>query len=420
MIRSSVPRGTVTAPPSKSYTHRAAVLGALTHGHFTLKNALISEDTKATLDALFALGTDVRIDAQGVRIFCDNLRPAPGVIDAKNSGTTMRLITGIASLLPASTTLTGDDSLVRRPMAPLVDALVQLGAKCTYLREAGRPPLTVTGPISGDSAEIDGDVSSQFVSSLLIACTQKEGDTTIKIAGQLRSRPYIDITLEMLRQFGGDAVGRGKGFAVPGGQRLSLDSYSVPGDYSSAAFLMAAAAITGGEVTVRNLDKDSPQGDRAIVEHLKSFGARVSVASDRVRASGGVLKGTEIDVRHTPDLFPILAVVGAVAEGRTMLKGGENLREKESDRIATTAQFLNAMGANVLPRPDGCVISGGAKLHGAEVDTHGDHRILMAASVAALVSTSETRIADDESFRVSYPGFLRDMHQLGCRLEVRK
>jgi len=396
------------------------VLGALTNSYFSLRNALISEDTKATLDALFALGADVRADAHDVRIFCDGLRPSPGVIDARNSGTTMRLITGLASLLPSATTLTGDESLTRRPMGPLVDALVQLGAKCSYLREPGRAPLVVAGPITGGRAEIGGDISSQFVSSLLIACCKKQGETDIKINGQLRSRPYVDITLDMIRDFGGIVEETAQTFHVPGHQELRRDHYSVPGDYSSAAFLLAAGAITGGEVIVRNLDKSSPQGDRAIVQHLKAFGARISTTSDSVKVSGGTLVGTEIDVRHTPDLFPILAVIGAVSSGRTVLKGGENLREKESDRIASTGEFLNAMGANYLAREDGCVISGTEKLHGAAVNTHGDHRILMAAAVAALVSTSETWIADEESYRVSYPGFLRDMHQLGCRLEVRK
>jgi 3-phosphoshikimate 1-carboxyvinyltransferase len=178
--------------------------------------------------------------------------------------------------------------------------------------------------------------------------------------------------------------------------------------------------MTGGEVTVRNLDKSSPQGDIAIVDHLRSFGARVSTTSDSVTVAGASLKGTEIDVRHTPDLFPVLAVIGCVANGRTILKGGENLKDKESDRIATTTEFLQAMGASVLPKSDGCEIIGGERLRGATVQTHGDHRIMMAAAVAGLVASSDTRIVDDQSYMVSYPGFLRDMHQLGCRLEVRK
>jgi len=396
------------------------VLGALTHDRFTLRNPLLSEDTEATLDALFALGADIRGNAHGVRIHSEELRPAPGVIDARNSGTTIRLIAGIASLLPAKTTLTGDASLVRRPMAPLVDALVQLGARCSYLGSLGCPPVAIHGPITGPRADVPGGVSSQFVSSLLIACTQKHGPTEIAVSGELRSRPYVDITLEMLREFGADVEEAGGGFVIPGEQTLSKDSFTVPGDYSSASFPLAAAAVTGGDVTVKGLARDSPQGDRAIVQHLSDFGARVTVATDSVRVVGDRLHGVDIDVRHTPDLFPILAVLGAVAEGRTVLKGGESLKDKESDRIATTTQFLREMGARITPRPDGCEIEGGETLHGARVETHGDHRILMAASVAALAASSETAIADNSSYRVSYPGFVRDMHQLGCRLEVRR
>ena len=396
------------------------VLGALTSSHFTLKNPLISEDTKATLDALFALGTEVRTNSGGVKIYCEELRPSPGVIDARNSGTTIRLVAGIASLLNASTTLTGDESLVKRPMGPLADALTQLGAKCSYLGVRGRPPLTIRGPITEQRADIEAGISSQFVSSLLIACSKKKSSTEILLKGQLRSKPYVDITLQIMRDFGGRVEERENGYLVPGEQELSRDSYLVPGDYSSAAFPLAAAAITGGEVTVRNLDKNSPQGDIAIVDHLRSFGAKASATSDSVTAVGGRLQGAEIDVRHTPDLFPVLAVLGCIASGRTILKGGENLKDKESDRIATTTAFLQAMGARILPKEDGCEIMGGERLHGAVVDTHGDHRIMMAAATAALVASSDTRIIDSQSYMVSYPGFLRDMHQLGCRLEVRK
>lgn len=362
----------------------------------------------------------MRANTSGVKIHCEKLRASPGVIDAKNSGTTMRLITGIASLLPSTTTLTGDESLVRRPMGPLVDSLIALGATCTYHGKSGCPPLTIKGPITGQNTRIPAGVSSQFVSSLLIACSQKKGETEISLEGELRSRPYVDITLAMLREFGAEVESKSSGFKLEGNQNLVKDSYTVPGDFSSAAFPLAAAAITGGDVTVRNLHSDSPQGDRAIVDHLRSFGAKVSTSPDSVRITDGRLEGTEIDVRHTPDLFPILAVIGCVADGKTVLRGGENLKDKESDRIATTVGFLTAMGAGIAARKDGCEILGGEKLHGATIQTEGDHRILMAASVAALVSTSETRIEDDRSFAVSYPGFMRDMHQLGCRLEVRR
>ncbi|HIJ17167.1 MAG TPA: 3-phosphoshikimate 1-carboxyvinyltransferase, partial [Thermoplasmata archaeon] len=286
LIKSSTARGTVTAPPSKSYTHRAMVLGALTHGPFTLNHPLISEDTKATLDALEVMGATVQTRSTSIDIHCDDLGPATSVIDAKNSGTTMRLMTGIASLLPSPTTLTGDESLVKRPMAPLVDALGKLGAKISYLGQTGRPPVKVTGPIRGPSTEVQGGVSSQFVSSLLIACTQKTDDTLVRIGGETISKPYIDITIDMLRSFGGEVLASDDGFAVKGGQHLERPEYTVPGDYSSAAFVLAAGAMTSGDVTVKNLDAGSPQGDKAIIQHLKDFGAEVMVSSDSVRVAG--------------------------------------------------------------------------------------------------------------------------------------
>lgn len=410
----------MSAPPSKSYTHRAMVLGSLSHSHLLLRNPLISEDTKATLDALFAMGAEIGKRSDGLVIYCEKLRGAPGTIDARNSGTTIRLIAGIAALLDRATTLTGDESLVKRPMAPLVDAIVQLGARCEYLGKKGNPPLRITGPMTKDEARLPGDVSSQFVSSLLIACTQKQGDTTIRLDSPLRSRPYVDITLEMIRAFGGVVDESGSEFHVNGGQHLHRDDYSVPGDYSSAAFPLAAAAVTGGEVTVKGLDPRSPQGDRAIVDLLSAFGAEVSKGEDRVKVSGNGLRGTEVDVRHTPDLFPILAVIGSVSKGTTKITGGENLRQKESDRIESTTSFLRSMGAEIAPTADGCVVKGVRRLRGATVQTRGDHRIMMAAAVAGLACSSESRLEDDSSFSVSYPGFLADMHQLGCRMEVRR
>jgi 3-phosphoshikimate 1-carboxyvinyltransferase len=396
------------------------VMGALTGERFTLRNPLLSDDTKATLEALSAMDADIGVSPGHLSIHCGHLKVPAKVLDARNSGTTIRLMSGIASLFDAPITLTGDASLVKRPMAPLVDSLVQLGAECAYIGQHGRPPLRVRGPITKPNAEVEGGVSSQFVSSLLIACTQKKTDTVLTMKGDIASRPYVDITLEMLRQFGGEVNERASGFAIRGNQRLRRDSYTVPGDYSSAAFLLAAAAVTDGTVTVRNLESESAQGDRRILDHLRSFGAKVSRTPQTVTVSGGRMTGTEIDVGDTPDLFPVLAVVGSLAEGRTVLRGGGNLRAKESDRIATTTKFLQDMGARIRPRKDGCEIIGVPKLAGARVETHGDHRILMAATIAALASGAETVIEDDESFKVSYPGFVRDLHQLGCRVEVRK
>lgn len=360
--------------------------------------------------------------ASGIAIHNEKLTRSSGVIDARNSGTTMRLMTGIASLLPSETTLTGDSSLVARPMAPLVDALEELGASAHYLGKRGAPPLTVSGPIKGGKAGIRADVSSQFISSLLIACTQKAGDTSIDLRGALRSGPYVRITLDVLRDFGASVKEREGGYEVRGEQRLARDTYRVPGDYSSAAFPLAAAAITGGEVTVRDLEKDSLQGDRAVVDVLERFGVRVTRDADAVTvaAEPSGLQGCELDVKDTPDLFPIAAVVAAVASGTTVIVGGETLRHKESDRIAATTEFLRRMGADITPTKDGCTVTGGRRLRGAEIDTRGDHRIFMAAAIAGLAATGDTVVQDNDSYAVSYPGFMRDMHQLGCRMKVRR
>ncbi len=422
MIKSSTPKGTITAPPSKSYTHRALILGAMTHSDFLLVNPLMSDDTRATLDALYAFGTEFRSVSKGVAIHCERFRKPSSVIDARNSGTTIRLVTGLASLFPFQTTLTGDASLVKRPMGPLVEALEGLGASASYLGAKGCPPIKIAGPITGKMTEIRGDVSSQFVSSLLIACTQKVGDTEVRLKGRLRSRPYVGITLELLRDFGTSVEERSGEYVVKGEQKLAKESYTVPGDFSSAAFPLAGAVITGGNVTVKNLARDSPQGDRALIQILSGFGADVTVreASVQATADPSRLHGCELDVSDTPDLFPISAVVASLSEGKTVITGGGNLRQKESDRIATTTRFLSDMGADISGTEDGCVVNGVRRLRGATIHTEGDHRIFMAAAIAALAASSDTVIEDTGSFSVSYPGFLRDLHQLGCRVKVKR
>ena len=263
-----------------------------------------------------------------------------------------------------------------------------------------------------------GSVSSQFLSSLLIACPLAPRPTELRVTPPVLSEPYVEITQFMLRRFGVDVEGQGTRFRIPGGQRYEPTDFVVPGDFSSAAFPLVAAALSSGGVTVEGLDPSMPQGDRRLVDILAGFGADVTSAADKVSARGGTLHAQTVDLGATPDLFPVLAVLATQAAGESRFVNGAHLRLKESDRIESTVAFLKAMGANVRATPDGCVVRGPTRLHGAKVDAQGDHRILMAAAVAGLAATENTDVTDPWSFRVSYPAFLDDFRALGADLEV--
>lgn len=305
-------------------------------------------------------------------------------------------------------------------MGPLLDGLNGLGASARALGPQGLPPVEVRGILRGGTVSIPGSVSSQFLSSLLLACPLAKSPSTVHVLPPVRSEPYVDVTLAMLRHFGGEASADGHDLLIPGGQSYRAADFQVPGDFSSAAFPLVAAAITQGDVTVEGLEASMPQGDRRVVDVLADFGAAVATARGtvRVHARKAPLRGRTVDLNDTPDLFPVLAVLATQAEGESRFVHGEHLRLKESDRIASTVAFLSAMGARAAATPDGCVVRGPNRLHGASVDSLGDHRILMAAAVAGLVADDAVEITEPECYRVSYPTFLEDLRSLGAPFEV--
>jgi len=417
-VRPSVVSGTVRASPSKSYTHRAILMAALSGGPCLVRGPLLSEDTEATRAGVEAFGAAVVREEEGLRISCGGLRVPAGVIDARNSGTTLRLLAGTAALLDGTTVLTGDASLRKRPMGPLLEALNALGAHARSLGGNGCPPVEIRGRLHGGVASLPGSVSSQFLSSLLIACPLAEAPTDLHILPPLRSEPYVGMTLHLLRHFRITAEAQEERFVIPGGQRYVPADVDVPGDFSSAAFPLVAAALTGGDVSVEGLDASAPQGDRRILDVLGAFGARVNVGPNRVRVRGGPLEAQLVDLGDTPDLFPVLAVLATQARGTSRFVKGEHLRLKESDRIATTTAFLEAMGADVTATEDGCIVRGPTRLRGASVESQGDHRILMAAAVAGLAADGPVEVTEPWCFRVSYPSFLDDFRSLGAAVEV--
>jgi 3-phosphoshikimate 1-carboxyvinyltransferase len=419
-ILRSVVGGEAVAPPSKSYTHRAFALAALTGERCEIRRPLISEDTSATLSAVGAMGAEVETGAGVIRIDCPAMHSPRRSIDARNSGTTLRLISGVAALLDGKTSITGDASLQKRPMKPLLGALRDLGAKCSGTGETEHPPVTIRGPMTGTSARISGNISSQFVSSLLIACPMKDTPTELEITGAQKSRSYIDISLFMLEKFRIEVEKVPNGFSIPGGQRPIGSRFTVPGDFSSAAFLLCAGAITGGTVTVKGLDASMPQGDLAITEALQRYGADVEIRDDSVTCRPEERRPFEFDVGDSPDLFPVLGVLAATAKGESRLSGGEHLRFKESDRISTTVRMLKSLGVEARALDDGCIVRGDGKIAGGTVDTQMDHRIMMAATIAGLVSVGGVMLEDEKSYEVSFPTFLDEVQRLGAIVQAVK
>lgn len=412
-------KGAVNAPPSKSYTHRAIILAGLGRGRTKINNPLMSEDPRATINAIKAAGAEV--DEMGDHLLVRGNGgevQAPKLVDVLNSGTTLRIMTSVFSLCDKKVTLTGDESIQKRPMGPLLEALAGAGVKITS--NNGNPPVTVQGPIKGDTIRIRGDVSSQYISGLAIAAPLRDEDTTIEIITELKSRPYLDLTLEAIDDFGVKAVNNDyQSIDIKGGQFYSKSEYTVEGDYSGAAFILGAAALTDSRVTVRNLFAKSRQGDRYFLDILKMMGADVMARTNEVTIEGGrTLRGVEIDLSQTPDLLPITAVMCSLARGRSRLYNVEHARIKECDRISAMAAGLTRMGVKVEERQDGLVIEGSPSLDSAEIESFGDHRIVMAFAVAGLRAAGPTRINHAESVAVSFPNFVEEMDRLGAEFSL--
>lgn len=412
--------GAVSAPPSKSYTHRAFIISTLADGKSEISNPLLSRDTLATIRACEALGAE--IEKSGGEVWRVSGSPSPktpdDVINVDNSGTTIRIMTAVSALAPGFTVLTGDASVRQRPMGPLIKSLEDLGVKCFSTRGDNKPPIVVRGGgIRGGESRIPGHISSQFISALLIACPLAENETRIVFTSELKSEPYLEMTIEYLNLFGGSVeYNPGSGLIIPSRQTFSPTSVKIPGDFSSASFILAAAAITSSDVRVTNLDMNTAQGDKRIVDVLLEMGADLEVGENYVRVmGGGKLKGISFDCGNNPDLLPVIAVLGSFAEGKTEIFNAQHVRYKESDRISSMARELSKMGVRISEKPDGLTIFGG-RVRGAHVDSHDDHRVFMALTIAALAAEGETTISGVESVDVSYPSFLNDMMSLGADL----
>jgi 3-phosphoshikimate 1-carboxyvinyltransferase len=421
--------GRARAPPSKSYTHRAILAAGYSAGALVY-TPLNSADTQATMRAVEAFGGDVDRDSDEDLLDVAGFDGRPdvpaNVIDCANSGTTMRLVTACAALADGISVLTGDSSLRSRPQGPLLDAIGDLGGRAESTRGNGQAPLAIKGPIAGGSVSIPGDVSSQYITALLMAGAVTDEGIDIELETELKSAPYVDITLEVLEAFGVDAERTDAGFSVPGGQSYEPadGEYHVPGDFSSMSYLLAAGAVAAaeGKAVVVAGAHPSAQGDSAIVDVLERMGADIDWNRDDgyITVRNSDLSGVEVDVGDTPDLLPTIATLGAVADGDTRIVNCEHVRYKETDRVSAMAEELTKMGATVTEEEDVLTVHGDeSTLEGAAVDGRGDHRIVMSLAVAGLVAEETTTIAGGEHVDVSFPDFFDVFYDLGADVRRR-
>ena len=413
--------GEITIPPSKSHTIRAVIIASLAQGRSELLNPLFSEDTKAAIKACERLGA--KIEKKSDNLIIEGFGRSPdkpsAVIDMLNSGTSTNLIMGILAGLGIEAEITGDASLQTRSVKSLAAALETLGCKIDFTEDNGCPPLKISGRIKGGKVTLDASKSSQYVSSLLIACPLAEQDTEIFVEDPTEL-PYIEMTLKWLDEqnikYERDGFNY---FRISGNQNYTSFEKSIPADWSSAAFPICAAAITESDVIIKGIDINDVQGDKAIIEYLKDMGADIRLEENGIRVKGGKLQGKKLDINATPDALPALSVMGCLAEGETKLVNVAQARVKETDRIKVMADELKKMGALIEELPDGLLIKK-SRLKGTKLRGHHDHRVVMALSIAAMTADEETLIDTAEAVSVTYPNYVKTMRKLGANITLIK
>ncbi|WP_420182510.1 3-phosphoshikimate 1-carboxyvinyltransferase [Haloarcula sp. KBTZ06] len=424
-IAESTVEGTAQAPPSKSYTHRAVLAAGYADGA-VVRDPLVSADTKATMRAVEAYGGSVSLAEDESTVEVTGFDGRPGtpddVIDCANSGTTMRLVTATAALQDNLAVLTGDGSLRSRPQGPLLNAIGQLNGDAESTRRNGQAPLVVGGGVDGGAVEIPGDVSSQYITALLMAGAVSPDGVDIDLTTELKSSPYVDITLEVLADFGVDAEKTDNGFTVEGGQSYTPagGDYNVPGDFSSMSYLLAAGALAAEDGLRVTSAFPSAQGDAAIVDILDRMGADLDWDEEtgEITVTQSELTGIEVGVEDTPDLLPTIATLGAAADGVTRITDAEHVRYKETDRVSAMAEELTKMGAEVEEHQDELFVYGAdSDLVGTTVEGRADHRIIMSLAVAGLVADGETTVTGAEHVDVSFPDFFDVLDSLGAAVE---
>ncbi|HSA15630.1 MAG TPA: 3-phosphoshikimate 1-carboxyvinyltransferase [Spirochaetota bacterium] len=412
--------GEVAIPGSKSHTIRALVFALLGDGVSEIKLPLSSSDTESCVSMVAGLGASIVREEGLWRVSGTSGAPRvpDNVIDVGNSGTTLYIGLGVASLTGGCVVFTGDHQIRNRPADSLISCINDLGAEAFSTRGNGKPPVVIRGRIRGGRTSVNA-VTSQYLTSLLIAAPLAAGETTISVP-LLNEAPYVTMTLAWLDRLGIKYENRDyREFRVPGGQKYPAFSEYIAADFSSATFFLVAAAVTGAELVLRGLDFGDTQGDKEVVNILKKMGAKIDIGGREIRIKGGSLRGGTFDLNSMPDSLPALAVAGCAASGETRLVNVAQARVKETDRIAVMCGELKKMGADIEELPDGLVIRN-SRLRGCGVDGHHDHRIVMALAVAGLIADGATTIGTAEAVSVTFPDFMELMKGIGADIELLK
>lgn len=410
-----VPNGTVNVPPSKSDVHRAIICAAMANGVSRISPVALSNDIKATIGCIKALGADAVLENNVLTVDGTNMyKNKTALLDCGESGSTLRFFIPIAAVGNINATFVGKGKLPQRPIGIFTEALPKAGTVC---KTEGGLPLEIKGQLKSGIFEIPGNVSSQFITGLLLALPILEGDSEIVLTSPLESVGYIAMTIRTMKQFGVNIQATEKGWHIKGGQSYKTCDYTTDGDWSQAAFFMVLGAVSG-KVTVKGVAKDSTHGDKKCAEILARFGAKVTQLDNEVTVEKGKLKAITVDASQIPDLVPVLSVCAAFAEGTTKIINAERLRIKECDRLKATAELLNNLGGKVKELSDGLEITGVSSLKGGNVNGYNDHRIVMSAAVCAARSDEDITATFAMSINKSYPDFYIDYNSIGGKANV--
>ena len=416
-VEKSKIKGEINCPSNKSYTHRGIFLASLAGNNSKVENALLSADTKATIEACEKFGAVIEVNDSDI-IVKKSIKIGTNVpeINTENSGTTIRIAVGIASLFSEEITLTGDASLQKRPMQPLLDALSSIGAKCSSTN--GNPPIKIKGSIIGGDIRIPGNLSSQFISSLLISAPLTKNGINLTIEGDLVSKPYLDATIATMKKFGVSVktlIPYKKYNITP--QIYKNTIFSVPIDFSSLALLLSFTVLNGEDVVIKGSMGNLPQGDEAFIDFLKQLGVSVTINDNEIKIkSPEKLKGGKFDLRNSPDLLPPLAILSLISSKPIEIVNVKHARLKETDRIAILARELPKIGIKVDEKEDGLILESSDSLTGAKLDSENDHRLFMAFCIAGTY-IGNCIVTDSKSVEVSYPNFIEEMNRLGAKIE---
>ena len=416
-VEKSKIKGEINCPSNKSYTHRGIFLASLAGNNSKVENALLSADTKATIEACKKFGAVIEVNDSDI-IVKKSIKIGTNVpeINTENSGTTIRIAVGIASLFSEEITLTGDASLQKRPMQPLLDALSSIGAKCSSTN--GNPPIKIKGSIIGGDISIPGNLSSQFISSLLISAPLTKNGINLTIEGDLVSKPYLDATIATMKKFGVSVktlIPYKKYNITP--QIYKNTIFSVPIDFSSLALLLSFTVLNGEDVVIKGSMGNLPQGDEAFIEFLEQLGVSVTINDNEIKIkSPKKLKGGKFDLRNSPDLLPPLAILSLISSKPIEIVNVKHARLKETDRIAILARELPKIGIKVDEKEDGLILESSDSLTGAKLDSENDHRLFMAFCIAGTY-IGNCIVTDSKSVEVSYPNFIEEMNRLGAKIE---